>query len=290
MNLAYVITAHKNPRQLLRLLNAIRHPGDTYVLHVDAAAPHEVHAAAREFAAAHADCRVIPSERIIWGSWRLAHAQSRGVAEALRVSRDWDYCINLTAQDYPLKTHAEVTAALAGGPAGANYLEVLDFAKAGPNPRKRLEFYWAPWRGKMTKLLRRRPPNFPVYWGSNYFALTRAACEHLATSAVARRMRRTFRFTLCADELIFQNAIMHGPAALRDSVVNKTYRKLTWAGGSHPKTYTSADLDELLASDAWFARKFDDSVDARVLDALDEHLKQRAGPAATPTAPAAPVR
>ena len=59
------------------------------------------------------------------------------------------------------------------------------------------------------------------------------------------------RFALCADEMIFQNALMHGPAALRDSVVNKTFRKLTWNGGSHPKVYTSADLDMLLASDAW---------------------------------------
>ena len=131
----------------------------------------------------------------------------------------------------------------------------------------------------MTKLWRRRrQPDFKVYWGSNYFALTRAACEHLATSDVSRRMQRTFRFTLCADELIFQNTLMHGPAALRDSIVNKTFRKLTWAGGSHPKTYTIADKDELLASDAWFARKFDDAVDAAILDALDQRLARSTDP------------
>ena len=277
MNLAYVITAHKNPRQLRRLLDRIDRPRNTCVLHIDVTAPPEMHAAARDYAAAHPNCTVIPSERIIWGSWRLAHAQIRGLAEALRASSDWTYCINLTGQDYPLKTHDEIVAALAGGPAGANYLEVLDFDNAGVNPRKRLEFYWAPWRGKMKKLFRRRAPRFKVYWGSNYFALTRAACEHLATSAIAREMQRRFRFTLCADELIFQNALMHGPEPLRSSIVNKTWRKLTWAGGSHPKTYAIADLEELLASDAWFARKFDEGVDAKVLDALDEHLQHRAG-------------
>jgi hypothetical protein len=279
VNLAYVITAHRNPRQLRRLLDCIQRPGNTHVLHIDAAADSETHAAARDYAAAHSNCTVIASERIIWGSWRLAHAQIRGLAEALRASSDWTYCINLTGQDYPLKTHDEIVAALAGGPAGANYLEVPDFDNAGANPRKRLEFYWAPWRGKMKKLFRRRAPKFKVYWGSNYFALTRAACEHLTTSAIARDMQGRFRFTLCADELIFQNALMHGPEALRGSIVNKTWRKLTWAGGSHPKTYTMADLDELLASDAWYARKFDDTVDAKVLDALDEHLRHRANAA-----------
>ena len=276
MKLAYVITAHKNERQVLRLLHRIVEPGNTYVIHVDSAAPREVSDRMRQFAAMHRNCSVIPGERIIWGSWRLAHAQVRGVAEALKLSSEWQYCINLTGQDYPLKSQSEIAATLAAGPAGANYLEVLDFDKAGVNPRKRLEFFWVPWRGKMIKLFRRRPPSFKVYWGSNYFCLTRAACEHLTTSPIARDMQRFFRFTLCADELIFQNAIMHGPASLRDSIVNKTFRKLTWSGGSHPKTYTSADLDELLASDAFFARKFDESVDANILDALDEHLQARA--------------
>jgi hypothetical protein len=93
-------------------------------------------------------------------------------------------------------------------------------------------------------------------------------------------MQRYFRFALCADEMIFQNAIMHGPAELRDSVVNKTFRQLTWTGGAHPKTYTTADLDELLASDAFLARKFDEAVDAKVLEALDDHLQRSATPAA----------
>jgi hypothetical protein len=287
MNLAYVITAHKNEQQVLRLLDRIHEPANTYVIHVDSAAPPEVNDRIRQFAAMRPNCTAIPRERIIWGSWRLAHAQIRGIGEALRASQDWAYCINLTGQDYPLKTHAEIVATLSAGPPGANYLEVLDFAKAGVNPRKRLEYFWVPWRGKMTKLFRRRAAGFKVYWGSNYFALTRAACEHLARSELSRDMQRYFRFTLCADELIFQNAIMHGPAALRDSLVNKTYRKLTWAGGPHPKTYTLADLPELLASDAWFARKFDEAVDAKVLDAIDEHLKQRHAPAAPAAAPEA---
>jgi hypothetical protein len=276
VNLAYVITAHKNPQQMLRLLGAIHRPGNTYVLHVDSRAPQEMHDAARRFAQGHSNCSVLRGESIIWGSWRLAHAQVRGMAEALRVAGDWSYCINLTAADYPLKTHEQIVAALEAGPREANYVEVLEFAKANENARKRLEHYWIPWKGRMQKLFRRRAPRFTVYWGSNYFALTRAACEHLATSDLSRQMQRYFRFALCADEMIFQNALMHGPATLRDSIVNKTFRKLTWNGGSHPKTYTVADLDALLASDAWFARKFDPAVDARVLDALDEHLARHA--------------
>ena len=176
MNLAYVITAHRSPGQLRRLVRAVYRPANTYVLHVDAKADRAVHDAAADLAREHPNVRVVASpENIIWGSWRLAHAQIRAMGEALNMSRDWDYCLNLTAQDYPLKTQDQIVEALAAGPAGANYLEVLEFDKAGANPRKRLEFYWVPWRGQMKKLFRRPQPKFKVYWGSNYFALTRAA-------------------------------------------------------------------------------------------------------------------
>lgn len=279
VRLAYIITAHTNPPQLLRLLRTLEAPGivSAVALHIDAKAAPELHRAARQYVEAHPNTTVITSEPIIWGSWRLAHAQIRAIRELLRASTEWDYCINLTGQDYPLKTQSQIAQALAEGPAGANYLEILDFDKASANARKRLEYWWMPWRGKMKKLWRRRrQPDFKVYWGSNYFALTRTACETLAHSDVTRRMERTFRFTLCSDELIIQNALMHGAQALRDSFVNKTFRKLTWTGGWHPRTYTIADRDELLSSDAWFARKFDTSVDASILDAIDAHLREQA--------------
>jgi hypothetical protein len=272
VSLAYVITVHQSHQQLMRLLRAIDAPLNTYVLHVDVKSDPAMHAAVSEFTARHENASFIRPENTMWGSWRLARAQIRGMKEALRVSNDWDYCLNLTGRDYPLKTQQEIISALSAGPAGANYLEVLDFAHAGANPRKRLDYYWIPWRGKMKKLIRRRAPGFKVYWGSNYFALTRAACEYLVSSDVSRRMQRYFRFSLCADELIFQNALMHGPAGIRDSIVSKTFRKITWEGGSHPRTYTMNDLDDLLASDAFFARKFDEAVDPKVLDALDERL------------------
>ena len=276
MKLAYLITAHKNARQLRRLLRAIHHPDNAYVLHICSRAPAEMQAAARELVAAYRNCFLIPGEPVMWGSWRLAHAQLRQMAEALRAAGDWDYCLNLSGQDYPLRTHQQIVSTLAAGPRDANYIEVLDFAKASANPRKRLQYYWIPFRGKMRKVFPRRPVQFKVYWGSNHFVLTRSACDHLVNSEISRQMQRNFRFTLCADEMVFQNAIMHGPPELRESVINKNWRKITWAGGPNPKTYTMADLDELLASDAWFARKFDEAVDSKILDALDEHLNQRA--------------
>jgi hypothetical protein len=217
---------------------------------------------------------VIPPRRIIWGSWRVAQVQILCMKRAMELSRGWRYCINLSGQDYPLRTQVELAEILENGPRDRSFLEVLKFAEASENPKKRLEYWWVPWRGRMRKLWRRKWPGFEVFWGSNQWVLTREACEFVAQSALSRRMQRCFRFTLCADELIFQNILMHSP--LREKIVPEPMRKVVWEGGSHPKIMSMADRDELLAGDAWFARKFDAEVDSAIMDALDEELQKRA--------------
>lgn len=285
MKIAYVITAHKDARQLGRLLTAIYWPGNTYVIHVDSKAPAEVHAVAAEFAASHALSAVIPSDKIIWGSWRLARVQILGLEQALRLSRDWGYVLNVTGQDYPLKAQPELAAILEKGETDKSYMEVLAFKAAAADPKKRLEHWWMSWGGKMHRLWKRRWPSFEVYWGSNQWVFTRAAAEFVARSRLSRKMQRSFRFSLCADELIFQNIMMHGP--LREQIIVEPMRKIIWNGGSHPKVLTLADREELLGAKEWFARKFDEAVDSRIMDVIDEALRSRAKQFSQPSGAAA---
>jgi hypothetical protein len=271
LNLAYVVTAHKNARQLARLLAAIYDPSNTYVLHVDRKSPLDVHQAARTFATSAGRARVLRPRSIIWGSSALAKTQFEGIAAALELSQDWQYLLNLTGQDYPLRPQSFIRQWLSDQPPGRNYMEVLRFADASPPVQKRMQFYWINWRGQMKKLMQRTPRADPeIFWGSNYFILTREACEYLVRDPAPRKLARHFRWALCSDELFFQTALMH--SRFRDTIVRDHKRKIVWAGGWHPKTFTIADKDELLASDAFFARKFDEQLDATIFDAIDQSL------------------
>ena len=52
-------------------------------------------------------------------------------------------------------------------------------------------------------------------------------------------------------------------------------RLIKWVSNSgNPRVLTSADLPELLSSPAFFARKFDETVDAEVLDRLEARLRE----------------
>jgi hypothetical protein len=74
------------------------------------------------------------------------------------------------------------------------------------------------------------------------------------------------------DELFFQTIIMN--SQLRDTVENDDLRYLDWSREPAPAVFTAADLPSLLESRQLFARKFDETVDFEVLDALDRHLTQ----------------
>jgi hypothetical protein len=61
---------------------------------------------------------------------------------------------------------------------------------------------------------------------------------------------------------------------LRDTVENDDLRYLDWTREPAPAVFTRADLPQLESATELFARKFDETVDSEILDALDRHLER----------------
>jgi hypothetical protein len=73
------------------------------------------------------------------------------------------------------------------------------------------------------------------------------------------------------DESFFQTVIMNSP--YRNSVINNDRRHIEWRRGpEHPRIWRHEDLNELLSSNAFFARKFNADVDDRIIRALEERI------------------
>jgi hypothetical protein len=85
---------------------------------------------------------------------------------------------------------------------------------------------------------------------------------------------RYFEHAYLPDELFFQTLL--GESAHAASIVDDNLRYVDWSTTPAPKILTMDDLPALLASEKLFARKFDETVDADVLDALDERLSRAA--------------
>jgi hypothetical protein len=275
MRVAYLVTAHRNPQQLSELLRAVYDPRDLFIVHADARAP-EVRAAALQFAReAGPNVHVVPGRKIVWGGVSQTKHQLRMMRYALQWpagigadARPWDYFINLSGQDYPLRTPSEIREDLARQSADRNYLEVLDYETASAPLLQRTQYYHFEFRDKVRrlKIRRKRPGDLHLYWGSAWFTVSRAFCALATQSAESRRVLRYIRFVRMSDEMFFQTLLMN--SSLRETLVPENYRKIVWAGGSHPRTFTVEDTDQLLTSTAHFARKFDETIDSEILDLL----------------------
>ena len=80
-----------------------------------------------------------------------------------------------------------------------------------------------------------------------------------------------FRRVFIPDELFFQTILVN--SELRNRIVNDDLRYMRWtATGSGPEVLRVDDFDRLRDTESLFARKFDQGVDGRVLELIEEHL------------------
>ena len=71
------------------------------------------------------------------------------------------------------------------------------------------------------------------------------------------------------DEFVFQTILFN--SIYKEDIVNDNMRFIDWSeGNKNPKTFTAKDVNILLASNQFFARKFDVNVDAEILDLVDQ--------------------
>lgn len=296
MSLAFLILAHKNPRQVARLFRAIHRPGDVIVLHFDRRAPAALHRLGRDLAREHHNVILLRPRTILWGGYRMAEVQIEAMAAALRASDRWHHFTNLTGQDFPIKPVADYESHLASQPE-ANFVSWFDpvYNPLWSNARDRLSRFYLewPWLEKLLRVrgigrrvrrlmgwqntlphlpgYRRRWPDFRYYGGANHVILSRAGCRHLVSDPEARRIVRWLKHSAHANEIVFQTVLLNSPLA--STIVNTHLREIDFPPHTpHPRTFRSADFDRLVQSPKFFARKFDDRVDAAILDRLSAHL------------------
>ncbi|XP_066380699.1 beta-glucuronosyltransferase GlcAT14B-like [Miscanthus floridulus] len=130
--LAYLLTgARGDGRRLLRLLLAVYHPRNRYVLHLSADAPDDERlslaagvAAAAPAVGAFENVAIVgkPTAGTPVGSSGLA-GTLRAAAVLLRLHADWDWFLTLNAADYPLVTQDDLIHVLSSVPRDLNFID-----------------------------------------------------------------------------------------------------------------------------------------------------------------------
>lgn len=292
MEKAFIVLAHKNPKQVARLISSLDDNHSTFFLHLDK----NVNSAPFVNAVADSDNVVIvKNEYTFWGGFGIVQATLNAMKSAMNHYKTFDFISLISGQHYPIKSNEYINDFLSGSP----YSIFMEYTTI-PNHQR-----WQP-RGGMyridkyffgmksyerfaakatnflsskTNLIKR---NFPLtmqpFGGSQWWTMNRYAVKYILDFVKKNEVYSKFhRFTFAPDELFFHNIILNSDdERIKKGLTNNNLTYMQWQDTSkgHPDVLHQSDIQNIVASEALFARKFDIAEDAVVLDLIDEQRKQ----------------
>ena len=288
--IGYLILVHRYPEQFKRLFRAIHDPVNQYVVHVDRNSGPALEQDIRDFLAPYPNAAVIESRRALWGGYSLIDAELRGMARLLEMSDDWEVFINLSGQDFPLKSQTDIKAFLTLN-RGKEFIRALDQRQIRPDTLARIQNVAVELRDRILRTFVRRPflRGVTPYIGTQWMMVSRRFCQFVCHDRRADRFKTFYRNTFIADEGFFQtvmkNTDQHG------RMINDDMRMIDWIPDGdiklRPRTFTLADAPMLTASPDLFARKFDAEVDNGILTLLEDRVADASAPLDPPAVLAA---
>ena len=102
-----------------------------------------------------------------------------------------------------------------------------------------------------------------IHKGAQWFSITHELAVYILSQR--RDMKKYFKFSMCSDELLVQTIVWN--SQFKDRITFNNLRYIDWKRGN-PYTFRMADLESLITSNCFFARKFDENIDLEVVETL----------------------
>lgn len=131
---------------------------------------------------------------------------------------------------------------------------------------------------KIQKILgftRKFYPGFPkLYGGSTYWSLNRCSLEYVFHYMKEHpRFLKRFKYSFCSEELFFQTILLN--SSVKDSIINNNMRYIVWEerNGNFPANLDENDYENIIKSDALFARKIEYPVSSILFSKIKQYIK-----------------
>ncbi|XP_053172085.1 beta-1,3-galactosyl-O-glycosyl-glycoprotein beta-1,6-N-acetylglucosaminyltransferase 7 [Scomber japonicus] len=287
--LAFIVTVHKELELFVRLLRAIYMPQNVYCIHVDAKAPSEYQAAVRKLVSCFENTFLSSrSETVTYAGFSRLQADLNCMKDLVRSKIGWRKVVNLCGQDFPVKTNLELV----------QYMQSKEWRDRNMTPgikqpvhmRYRTRLQHKEITGSHVtqkgKGLHKGPPphNLQVYFGTAYYALTRAFVDFVLESPIAFDLLEWSKDTFSPDEhyWVTLNHIKEAPGSHIDGGWAGDIRAIKWRDqegrihngckGHYVRDiciYGVEDLPWIINRNSMFANKFESSTFPKAVDCLE---------------------
>ncbi|WCJ30656.1 Core-2/I-branching beta-1 6-N-acetylglucosaminyltransferase family protein [Euphorbia peplus] len=288
--LAYLISGTKgDSRRMMRTLEAIYHPRNQYILHLDLEAPPrerlELGVSVKNdptFVEV-GNVRVMAQSNLVTykGPTMIANTL-QAVAIMLRESLEWDWFINLSASDYPLVTQDDLLHVFSNMSRNLNFIEHMQITGWKLNQRAKPIIIdpglYLSKKGDLALTSQRRslPTSFKLFTGSAWIMLSRSFLEYtiIGWENLPRTLLMYYTNFISSPEGYFHTLICNTDK-FRNTAISHDLHYIAWdtPPKQHPISLTMKDFDKMVKSNAPFARKF--ARNDPVLDKIDKEILGR---------------
>lgn len=274
MKQAILITAYKNISHLQRIVDFF---DDDYFFFIHIDTKSKISNFDIENLKASSKVKLVSQKyKVNWGSIDHLKAILLLCRETVKYPQI-EYIHLITGQDFPIKSSKQIT----------DFLEEnrgTEFLSARPLPLKSWKnggldrvLYYNPYElfnakswqrifiktfvnlQKLVGFKRKLPYDTHIlYGGSTYWTLSRQAVEYfLSYLDTHTEVLNSFKYTFCAEEILLHTIIMNSP--FKEKVCKDNLRFMVWEyrDGISPANLDERDYNEIIKSNAFFARKFE---------------------------------
>lgn len=290
---AFLIMVHNNKEQLINLIKLLDYPDNELYIHIDK----KVHLIDDEellSICSHSKVHILRTVKVAWGAYSQIKCELALLQEAIKTKHIYYHLIS--GSDVPLKSNKELHRFFYEN-RGKEFIH-FQGQKVEKSTIEHVQYYhllqeytnaYGPAINKLIratehvfvgiqKMLRinRWDNSLELQKGSQWFSITHECAAFIILKA--NIIKKCFKYSFCCDELFLQTMVINSnfKANLYKPSFDDNYlqcvRIIDWTRGK-PYVFQTTDIDELLTSDALFARKCSPELTKSIRDLIYQNNK-----------------
>ncbi|MGG1923666.1 beta-1,6-N-acetylglucosaminyltransferase [Chryseobacterium sp. NRRL B-14798] len=269
VTIAYFIMIHHKPDAFKEMFQKIYTRDQFYLIHIDRKAKAEFTEEIQLYLIHFPNVYILESMNIVSGGFSMIQAELNAMEYLLNVSHDWDYFINLSGEDFPLKSQNIIRQFLTVNN-GRNYLFYYDQKFYRPDTLQRIQNHFTELTHKISSFIYKREFMKEVipYIGGKWLILTRETCVFLTNNKRVMDFEDYYLHTLLPAESFFQTVLLN--TAFSDIIVNDDKRAVIEKTFFSKDQYADNFIETLKSSNNLFIRKIDDKTNKNILKYIND--------------------
>lgn len=269
VRIAYFIMIHHKPEVFKSMFEKIYTRDQFYLIHIDKKAKPDFIEEIQLYTVQFPNVYILDSMNIVSGGFNMVQAELNAMEFLLNVSKEWDYFINLSGEDYPLKSQNIIRKFLTVNK-GRNYLFYYDQKFYRPDTLQRIQNHFTELAYMISSFIYKRSFMKDVipYIGGKWFIFTRETCSFLTNNKMVMDFEDYYLHTFLPAESFFQTVLMN--TSFSDIIVNDDKRAVLETSFFQNTQNTFNYIQSLKSGNQLFIRKVNKKTDESVRQYIEE--------------------